>query len=360
LIGGEAVHYKGPGILRDPAIGIFPYAGAGDGNVGSNGIPVLVMGLGEIGQAIARAAVARPDLMVVGAIDRDGTLAGRKLADVLGVPGPDLAVSADLDRLLRAARGGVLLHAAGSRFEAVLPDLERAVRAGVSVVSTCEELAWPWLRSEEAAEALDRLCEERNVAVLGTGVNPGFVLDRLPAFLGQVTGPVRHLRASRVVDAGRRRAALQRKIGAGLTEEAFHERAELGEVGHVGLAESAALAAAGLGLPLDEVDEELVPLVAEEDAEGPIPVRRGQVAGLSQTARVFADEREVVRLELTIAIGAEDPRDEVELDADPPVRVLVPGGIPGDLATAAAVVNAAGLVTELRGLVTVLDLPTGR
>jgi 4-hydroxy-tetrahydrodipicolinate reductase len=84
------------------------------------------------------------------------------------------------------------------------------------------------------------------------------------------------------------------------------------------------------------------------------------VAGFSQTARVFADEREVVRLELVIALGAEDPRDEVELDADPPLRLIVPGGVPGDLATAAAAVNAAPAVTELRGLVTVLDLPAGR
>jgi 2,4-diaminopentanoate dehydrogenase len=331
--------------------------------VASSGIPVVVMGLGDIGQAIARAALARPELSLIGAVDRHDDLAGRPLSEVLGAPGCDAPVAADLAALLRAARGGVLLHATGSRFEAVLPELLEAVRAGVSVVSTCEELAWPWLRSEEAAEQLDRLCEERNVAVLGTGVNPGFVLDRLPAFLGQITGAVRHVRAVRVVDAARRRPALQRKIGAGLTEEAFHDAAERGEVGHVGLAESAALVAAGLGLPLEEVEEELLPLVAQDDAPAPgavVEVRRGQVAGLSQTARVFADEREVVRLELTIAIGAEDPRDEVELDAEPPVRLVVPGGIPGEEATVAAVLNAVGAITELRGLVTVLDLPAGR
>jgi 4-hydroxy-tetrahydrodipicolinate reductase len=200
------------------------------------------------------------------------------------------------------------------------------------------------------------------VAVLGTGVNPGFVLDRLPALLAQAAGEVRHVRATRVVDAARRRPALQRKIGAGLTEDAFHEAAERGEVGHAGLSESAALAATGVGLSVDEVDEELVPLVAQEDgpADAAVRVVKGQVAGVHQTARVFADEREVVRLELTIAIGAEDPRDEVELDADPPLRLVIPGGVAGDAATAATVVNAVTAVTELRGLVTVLDLPAGR
>lgn len=329
----------------------------------SSSIPVVVMGLGEIGRAIAKGALARPEVQLVGAVDPHPELAGKPLAEVLGVAAPGLSVAADPAGLLRAARGGVVLHAAGSRFLEVLPGLTEAVRAGLSVVSTCEELAWPWLRSEEEAEELDRLCEERNVAVLGTGVNPGFVLDRLPVFLGQVTGEVRHVRGLRVVDASGRRAALQRKIGAGLSEDAFHEAAERGEVGHVGLAESAALVASGLGLSLDEVEEELLPLVAQEDAAEAgqaVPVRRGQVAGVQQTARVFAAEREVVRLELVIAIGAEDPRDEVELDGDPPLRAIVPGGVPGEPATVAAVLNAIPAVTELRGLVTVLDLPAGR
>ncbi len=329
----------------------------------SSGIPVVVMGLGDIGQSIARSVLARPELRLLGAVDLRSELAGRPLSDVLGVAGCDAPVAADPAALLRAARGGVLLHAAGSRFDAALPQLTQAVRAGLSVVSTCEELAWPWLRHEAAADELDRLCEERNVAVLGTGVNPGFVLDRLPVVLGQVTGAVRHARALRIVDAATRRPALQRKVGAGLTEDAFHEAAERGVVGHVGLAESAALVAAGLGLALDEVEEELLPLVAQDDADergAAVRVRSGQVAGIQQTARVYAEEREVVRLELTIAVGAEDPHDEVELDADPPLRLVIPGGIAGEEATTAAVLNAVGAVTELRGLVTVLDLPAGR
>jgi 4-hydroxy-tetrahydrodipicolinate reductase len=320
------------------------------------------MGLGEIGQAIARAALARPDLRVVAAVDPHPSLAGRPLTEVLGLQGPGLAIAEDLADVAAAARGGVVLQATRSRFEEALPDLQEAVRAGLHVVSTCEELAWPWLRHEEEAAALDRLCHERNVAVLGTGVNPGFVLDRLPALLAQVTGPVRHVRGVRVVDVARRRAALQRKVGVGLDERAFHDLVERGEIGHVGLAESAALVAEGcIGLEEYEVDEDIAPLVAEEDAAGAAAVRAGQVAGLHHEARVFAEDgREVVRLELTIAVGAEDPRDEVALDAEPPVRIVVPGGIAGDAATAHAVVNAVPALVELRGIVSVLDLPTGR
>lgn len=325
-----------------------------------DGIPVIVMGLGEIGRAIALAALSRPALRLVGAVDPSPRLAGRPLSDVLGAPAPPLTVAADGAQALRAAKGGVVLHATGSHFDRVLPQLQAAVRAGASVVSTCEELAWPWLRFEAEAEALDRLCEERGVSVVGTGVNPGFVLDRLPAFLSQVTGAVRHVRAIRVVDTLRARPALLAKTGAGLDEETFHAKADAGELGHVGLAESAALAAAGCGLEVDEVDEEILPLVAEEELRGSVSIAPGRVAGLQHVARGFFEEREIVRLELTLAAGASDPRDEVELDAEPPVRLLLPGGLAGTPATANAVVNAAAHAAERKGLITVLDLPAGR
>ena len=325
---------------------------------GARGIPVVVMGLGTIGQAIARAVLETPDLRIVGAVDPAHP--GRPLAEVIGSPGPRLAVAAEPSKALAAARGGVLLHAVTSDLEEAEPHIGQAVRAGVAVVSTCEELAYPWLSHPELAERLDRLAESRDVAVLGVGVNPGFVLDRLPAFLSQVAGPVRHVRAERVVDAALRRRQLLVRVGAGLAPAEFEGAAERGEVGHVGLSQSAALAALGCGFEIDEVEETIEPVLAERDVAAAIPVARGRVAGARQVVRGFAEGQERVRLELTIAAGAAEPHDEVELDARPPLRLRIPGGIPGDEATAWAVVNAAAPATLLRGLVTVLDLPAGR
>jgi len=325
---------------------------------GSRGIPVVVMGLGDIGQAIARAVSEAPDLRLAGAVDP--RFAGRPLAELLGAAGTKVIVGADPAAALAAARGGVLLHATTSDLDEAEPQIVQAVKAGLSVVSTCEELAYPWLSHEAVADRLDRLAESRDLAVVGVGVNPGFALDRLPAFLSQVAGPVRHVRGERVVDVASRRPALRRKVGVGLDVEAFDRAAERGEVGHVGLAQSAALAALGCGFEVDEVEETIEPVVAQKDHAGAAPVARGAVAGLRQTARGLADGEERVLLSLTLAVGASDPHDEVELDARPPLRLRVPGGIPGDAATAWAVVNAAAPVTLLRGLVTVLDLPAGR
>jgi hypothetical protein len=325
---------------------------------GEGGIPIVIMGLGHIGQAVARAALEKPELRLVAAVDP--AFVGHRLEEVLRSPAPQLTVSGDAEQAFALAKGGVVLHATGSSFERVLPQIEQAVKAGLAVVSTCEELAYPWLRHEELAARFDQLCEKRGVAVVGVGVNPGFALDRLPALLSQVTGPVRHVHGTRVQDVSRRRAALQRKVGVGLDEASFHRALDAGEIGHVGLAESAMLAAEGCGFELDEVEEEFAPVIAEEDHAGPVSVASGRVAGIQQIARGFVDGVERVRLELTLAVGEDDPRDVVELDARPPVRFTVRGGIPGDEATAWAVVHAAPAITELRGLVTVLHLPSGR
>jgi len=325
-------------------------------------IPVVLMGLGAIGRGIARAALAKPELEIVAAIDLDASRVGKKLGDVVDAPAPDVTVTDDGSAALKRHPGAVLLHATGSRLDQVEGELAQALSAGLAVVSTCEELAYPWLRHPEIAERLDKIAERRKVALLGTGVNPGFVLDRLPATLGAVVGPVDRVQCLRVVDARTRRAQLQRKVGAGLNEEEFDRGVEDGTIGHVGLMESAALAALGVGLEVDEVDESIDPVEAESDVAGEgLVVPKGGIVGVRQIARAFHDGKEVAHLELIIGLGAPDPRDEIELIADPGIRLVIPGGTPGDRATAWSVVHAAPLVKGSEpGLITVLDLPAGR
>ncbi len=326
-------------------------------------VPVVVMGLGEIGRAVAKAALGSEEVELVAVVENDPRMAGRKLAEILGEPAAGtLTVTKELAAVAGKHRGAVLLHCTGSRLSQVQDQLLVAINAGMHVVSSCEELAFPWLNHAEVAEKLERAAERAEVAVLGTGVNPGFVLDRLVATLGQVTGTVRHVRAERVVDARTRREALQRKIGAGLTEDEFDALSEKDAVGAVGLLESAALAALGLGIDCDDFEEELFPVVAQEDIEGgAFRVAKGRVAGLSQTVVGLSEGQEKVRLELTIALGADEPGDRIRIDADVPVDLEIKGGIAGDRAAAHVMVNAAPRVAAAEpGLLTVLELPAGR
>ncbi len=325
-------------------------------------IKVALMGLGAIGRGIARCALQKPDLEIVAAIDLDPQRVGKKLADVVDAPCPDVTIGSDAAAEMRKAAGGVLLHATGSRLDRVEGELAQALTAGLSVVSTCEELSYPWLRHPEIAERLDKLAQKRKVALLGTGVNPGFVMDRLPATLGAVCGRVERVLVTRVVDSRTRRRQLQMKTGAGLNEEEFDRGVDEGALGHVGLMESAALAALGVGLEVDEVDESIDPVEADDDMQGDgFTVPKGGIVGIKQVARAFHEGKEVALLELTIALGAPQPRDEIELIGDPGIKVLIPGGTPGDKATVWTVVHAAPLVQGSEpGLISVLDLPAGR
>lgn len=325
-------------------------------------VPVVVMGLGFIGQEIARAALASPEVKLVGAVDSNPNLAGKKLSELLADPAANVRITGDLGDALGKTSGAVLLHATGSRLPAVMDQLLDAVKRGLHIVSSCEELAFPYFKHDALAEKLDRAAQKAGVAVLGTGVNPGFVLDRLVATAGQACGPVRHVRAVRVVDARTRREALQRKVGAGMTEEEFETAVEKEQLGHVGLLESAALTALGLGMDCDDFEEEITSVVAEEDIEGgAFVVKKGRVAGISQTVVGLEDGQERVRLELTIAVGADNPGDRIVIDADPKVELEIKGGVAGDRATANLMVNAAPRVFAAEpGLLTVLELPAGR
>ena len=320
------------------------------------------MGLGFIGQEIARVALESEELEVIGAVDMSPSVAGRKLTEILGRPAGTFKVQPTLAQAVGRRKGVVLLHATGSRLPRVCDQVLEALSFGMSVVSTCEELAFPYLGHPDLAERINRAAVRAGRVVLGTGVNPGFVMDRLAAVAGQACGPVRRARVVRTVDATTRREALQRKVGAGLTEEEFFALADQEGVGHVGLMESAALCALGLGLDCDDFEEELSPVVATTDIEGgAFPVKKGRVAGIHQVAVGLNEGQERIRLELTLALGADDPGDLVEIDADPPIRLLVRGGVAGDRATANLVVNAAPRLTAADpGLMTVLDLPAGR
>ncbi|REG23202.1 4-hydroxy-tetrahydrodipicolinate reductase [Archangium gephyra] len=325
-------------------------------------VPVVVMGLGVIGQEIARAAQLSPEVELIGAVDANPQLVGRPLSDVLGGPALKVKVAGTLEAAVGRRKGAVLLHATGSRLEQVMDQLLEALKLGLPIVSTCEELAFPFLKYPELAEKLDRAAQAAGVAVLGTGVNPGFVMDRLVAVAGQACGPVRHATVTRVVDARTRREALQRKVGAGLSEDEFFALVDKDQMGHVGLVESAALCALGLGMDCDDFEEEIVPVFAEEDIlDGAFPVKKGRVAGIFQSAVGLEEGQERVRLELTIAVGADNPGDRIEIEADPKLVLEIRGGVPGDRATANTLVNAAPRVTAAEaGLLTVLELPAGR
>ncbi len=320
-------------------------------------IRVLQMGLGPIGCELVRALSARPQLQLVGAVDIDPAKAGRDVGEIAGIDRLGVLISDRLDAIAPGA--GVALHSTSSYLSHTLDQLEALIRAGLNVISTCEELAYAEALHSVEARRLDLLARERGVTVLGTGVNPGYVFDTLILTATAVCQRVDQIRATRVLDAGKRRLPLQQKVGAGLSVEEFRQRVRAGLVRHVGLAESMRMVTDALGWSVERTEESTEPVVAEKEQRTPyLTVPAGAVAGVHQVGRAFSGGREVLRLELQMFVGATDAYDEIEVSGSPPIKLRLEGGAPGDPSTAAIAINAIPMVMAAPpGLTTMKDLP---
>lgn len=320
-------------------------------------IRIGIVGLGWVGQEVARAAIEDARVSLVGVADVDPVKAGRDLGEIIGEGRLGVAIDTDVETMLGRARPEVAVVCTTSDVEVLGPALEACVAHGAHVVTTCENLAEGDLALAQLDAGFDERARQARVVVLATGVNPGFAMDRLPVMLAQATRNIRRIRVARVVDAATRRASLQAKIGVGRRPAEFADAIRDGAIGHAGLSASLRLVAKGLGIALDKTSEAFSPVIAAEATTSTSgPVSAGQVRGVYQIARGYRHGREVITLELTMALGEPRPRDVVDIVGEPPIRFE--GELPGDECTVAAVLSAISVVVNMQpGLRSVLDVP---
>ncbi len=325
-------------------------------------IRAIQYGVGPIGASIARLMREKQAIEICGAIDSDPAKAGRDLGEVVGASDAPwgVTVSADAGEVLEQA-ADVVIHSTSSSLPKVMDQLLACLQAESCVVSTCEELSYPYRTHPGLAAKLDAAAKDWGVALVGTGINPGFVMDKLVVTLAAVSQRIDSAKATRIVDASKRRLPLQKKIGAGMTVEEFRAKVSEGIIKHVGLPESVAMVADSLGLPVDDITETIEPVVAREQVRTEyLTVEAGQAAGVHQVARGLAGGKEIVRLELQMYVGASDPSDRVELTGHPNISLVIPGGSHGDIGTASVVVNSIPVILDApAGLRTARDLPIG-
>ena len=323
---------------------------------------ILHVGLGPLGRKIVADLHERGLGEVVAAVDVAPEITGKKLSDLV----PEARAKTVVQRSLDDVRDWKSIDAAivttSSSLESCATTFRELLMRGVSVVSTCEELAWPTLKHEQLAAEFDLLARENRGRLLGTGVNPGFLMDAFPSFATSVSKSIRQIEVVRRQDASIRRIPFQKKIGAGLDEAEFAREVAAGRIRHVGLPESLHFLAHVLGIPLQRWEESIHPIVAERNLEsgfGPIP--KGRVCGIRQEASGFDGSGSRIRLEFAAAIGLADPHDRVIVHGEPPIDLVWKGGVPGDIATSAIVLNAMGpLLASQPGLHTMATIPLVR
>lgn len=316
-------------------------------------ITVAQYGIGPIGAEIARLLLTKPWIKVVGAVDIDPGKIGKDLGEVIGLGSPTgVTVTSELQ-----SKPDVVCHSTGSRMREVAGQLEALLAGGSHVVSTCEELSFPL--DGEIRARLQQVARAKGVALLGTGVNPGFVMDKLPLTITSVCQEVKSVEILRIQNASTRREPLQRKVGAGMSVEEFRAAVASGRIKHMGLRESLMMVGNGLGVEFEQVsDEKIEPIVAAREVVTQyLRVAPGQVAGVHQT--IFGTGRINVSLELRMYVGAEDvAADRVIVRGIPDVEMVIKDGVHGDRATAAMVVNSIPRIVQARhGVITMDDIP---
>ena len=325
-------------------------------------IRVVLYGIGAIGNRIARFLLEKEGVEIVGAVDIARDKVGKDLGDVLGINKRlGVIVSRDPKAVLSKACPDIVIHATSSYLKDVYPQIAPLAKYGVNVISTCEELSYPYVSEPGLAKKRDALGMKYGTTFRGTGINPGFLMDTLVIALTGVCKQVSKIRVERIMNAATRRVPFQKKIGAGLTVEEFEKKMRAKAItGHVGLEQSIGMIAGALRWQLDEINVDPVkPVIAKTDvASEAIDVKRGHAAGLMQSAHGFVGGKERVTLEFQAYIGAEEEYDAVTIDGVPPIRQKISPCVHGDHATIAVVVNSIPKVMSASpGLSTMKDLP---
>jgi len=322
-------------------------------------IKIIQYGIGPIGLKVFGYLKNKPGIQIVGAIDVDPRKRGVDLGELAGLAAPiGVKVSGDAAAVLNEIDADVVILTTTSTLKSIQPQIAEIVSARKHVVSSCEELVYPWVTHPDIAEELDSAAKKHNVSILSTGVNPGFLMDYLPLVVTGISQRVDKVTIERIQDAQFRRVPFQRKIGAGLLVDEFNERVENGVLRHVGLVESIHLLACGLGWKLDRAEDSIAPVIASKQVNTPdLSVKPGMAAGVRQVGRGFIQGKEVISLIFQATMGEADPRDRVCIEGSPDIDLTFKNGVNGDIATTAIIVNAIPTVLKAAaGLRTMADV----
>jgi 4-hydroxy-tetrahydrodipicolinate reductase len=322
-------------------------------------IRVVQYGLGPIGCKVVQYLTERAHFDIVGAIDVDPRKVGTDVGHLAELKAPlGLQVTANSRDLLERVDADVVVLTTTSDLEKIRPQIMEIISCGKNIVSTCEELMYPWVTNPEAAREIDNAARENEVSVLSTGVNPGFLMDFLPLVMTSICRDVKTVTVERIQDAQFRRLPFQEKIGAGLSVTEFEARVRQGSLRHVGLTESMHLLASRLGWILDRTEDVVDPVLAEKEVvTESLTIEPGKALGVNQIGRAYIDSKEVITLVFRAAIGEPEPRDRIVIQGNPDIDMAISKGVNGDTATCAIIVNAIPVVIQAQpGLRTMADI----
>lgn len=304
---------------------------------------IVQIGLGPLGIQIGKYIADKKDVKTVAAIDLNPDLKGKDFGSLTSGKNSGVLVGNSLTSALSKLdfKPSAAIITTVSSVEKLVVQVEEVAKAGLPIVSTCEELSHPWEENPGAGKEIDEICKKYGVACLGTGVNPGFLMDYLPSVISSISKEINSIKVERIQDATPRRLPFQKKIGAGLDLQAFRAKEDEGTLRHVGLKESVYFLASSIGLTLDKVTESLDPVIAEKDISIPgLSIKKGDARGVEQISYGFVGDQCKITMHFKAAIAEPRSFDKITLEGTPSFTSEIDGGINGDIATCAITINS--------------------
>ncbi|MFX0041603.1 MAG: Gfo/Idh/MocA family oxidoreductase [Candidatus Hodarchaeota archaeon] len=322
---------------------------------------VILVGLGPMGKIIAKLLINRKNANLKGVVDINPQLVGKNLSKILKMEPLNIIIESDLDLILSKEKVDVVIVATSSSLEKDVAIIKKAINAKSHVISICEELSYPFHYYPKLSDELDTLAKSKNVTVIGTGINPGYIMDILPIVFTAPCQKVESIKVKRMINSAKRRESFQRKIGTGLTPEKFQQKINKKEItGHVGLVQSIQMIGAALGIEYDEIVEyPPKEIITEKDLVTSYgeKVLKGYVCGLESKAIAKKGSNELVMLDFIAYNGAREEYDSIIINGIPDIHQKIIGGVHGDIGTSAMVVNLIPKVIEAKsGLLTMKDI----
>ena len=330
-------------------------------------IRVILWGLGAMGGGMGRLLLEKQGIEIVGAIDTHPLKIGKTVSEVLGIAGSEVVVSGNPAEVIVPGSADIVLVATGSFTREVYPQLELVAKAKLNCITIAEEMSYPEVQEPAIAKELNDLFTSAGVTLLGTGVNPGFVLDSLIIALTGVCTHVESIKAVRINDLSPFGPTVMRTQGVGTTPEEFRAGIATGNiVGHVGFPESMSLIAEALGFKLDRIEQAKEPIISNTHRETPhVKVGPGMVAGCKHVAYGYSGDKLLITLEHPQQIRPEvesiETGDYIYITGTPNINMAIKPEIPGGIGTIAMAVNMiAAVIVATPGLKTMADLPVPR
>lgn len=332
-------------------------------------VKVGIWGFGAMGSGMAKMLLNKKGVEIVGVCDRNAKRAGKSMFEVLGVERGDrreVIINPNIEEVL-AEKMDICLCATDSFTKNAFPRLKTVLEHKINVISTAEEMAYPQAQNPELAAELDKIAKENGVTVLGTGINPGLMMDLLVVCLTGCMVDVEHIEAKRVNSLSPFGHAVMEEQGVGLTVEAFEKGVKDGSLaGHVGFAESIRMIADAIGWKVDKFEQQMKPIVTSVDRKSPHGfAKAGDVAGVNMTGQGYVNGE--VKLDMIHPQQIEPEMegthtgDYITIQGTPAIHMANKPEVEGGLGTIAMCVNMIPLVINAEpGLKTMIDLPVPR